>query len=203
MRILPRVMNPGLRRFGVRNRSSSRSATRFEIAQDRQRVAVHGQDVPAPVLPSFVVQVQLRSFPMRSGFQPIDITGRGNGSVAIQRVDGFHRTALKGQIPPGLCDDNGLRDGAKGLVSATADTASASGGRLDLAKRPGSREVRVRLGVTLPVASTMTMQLRNSGVGNSLEAPQRSGLNFCIHGAHMYSSGYPRRPVSREERFSL
>ena len=29
------------------------------IAQDRQRIAVDAQDVPAPVLPSFVVQVQL------------------------------------------------------------------------------------------------------------------------------------------------
>jgi len=83
------------------------------------------------------VQVQLRSFPVRSRLKSVDIAGWGDGCIVIESVNGFNRTTLKSEVAAALRDDNGLRNRPKGLVSTTADTSSGRR-RLDLAQGPGS-----------------------------------------------------------------
>src|SRR6266704_2277659 len=70
--------------LGIRNRPRGRAAARLQVAQDCQRIPVHAQDIAAPVLASFVVEVKLRSFPVRSGLQAVDVTGRGDGCIVIE-----------------------------------------------------------------------------------------------------------------------
>src|SRR5207247_4564883 len=82
----------------VRNRPRGRTAARLEVAQDRQGIPVHSQDIAAPVLASLVVQVKLRSFPVRSRLKSVDITGRGDGCIVIESVNGFNRTTLKSEV---------------------------------------------------------------------------------------------------------
>src|SRR6266571_6258485 len=84
--------------LGIRNRPRGRAAARLQVAQDCQRIPVHAQDIAAPVLASLVVQVKLPSFPVRSRLKSVDITGRGDGCIVIESVNGFNRTTLKSEV---------------------------------------------------------------------------------------------------------
>src|SRR5437867_12733056 len=103
--------------LGIRNRPRGRAAARLQVAQDCQRIPVHAQDIAAPVLASLVVQVKLRSFLVVSRLKSVDITGRGDGCIVIESVNGFNRTTLKSYVAAALRADNGQRNRLNSLVS--------------------------------------------------------------------------------------
>src|SRR5207248_208848 len=57
----------------IRHRPRRRCATRFQIANDRQRRTVEREDVATPVHPLLEVEMQLRAVPVRAGLQRVHI----------------------------------------------------------------------------------------------------------------------------------